>query len=298
MFLENKCVHKFPSRDFGTENGFYWQMANSKVGRHMFLVGLAYPGLGHDQEGMCRTCDGLCCGVNLGSTFSHSWIQLVFISLGHFWMIFLRATTSKPHWRGVFQECSTICFHGQDREESGEESTCLSSSQRCLNRSMLVPRNTVCLWSERNHRDIPQFILTSITQPLFFYLTHDAHRDSCPNRTICLALASRSYKSPKVSLKQTSESSCVTFLILNSFSSQCSSQDGILVSSVWVLRWLLSQAVCEVLPIKYDQCRPLKCFPWGREEERLVQDRQQRTHNDCHMSKHFKPLKWTWAVLC
>lgn len=102
MFLENKCLHKFPSRDFGTENGFYWQMANSKVGRHMFLVGLAYPGLGHDQEGMCRTCDGLCGGVNLGSTFSHSWIQLVFISLGHFgWFLW-----EQPHQSHIGEEFS------------------------------------------------------------------------------------------------------------------------------------------------------------------------------------------------
>lgn len=128
MFLENKCLHKFPSRDFGIEDGFYWQMANSKVGHHMFLVGLAYPGLGQDQEGMCRTCYALCCGVNLGSTFSHSWIQLVFISLGHFGYFFWE----EPHQSHIGEEfsknvlwvCSTICSRSQDMEGSGGKSTC------------------------------------------------------------------------------------------------------------------------------------------------------------------------------
>lgn len=43
---------EFVSRHFGMEDGFYGQMANSKMGHHMFLVGLAHPGLGQDQEGM------------------------------------------------------------------------------------------------------------------------------------------------------------------------------------------------------------------------------------------------------
>jgi hypothetical protein len=43
---------------------------------------------------------------------------------------------------------------------------------------------------------------------------------------------------------------------------------------------------------------PQKCVPWGGEKKSVVQDRQLSTHNDCHMSKDFKPLKWTWAVLC
>lgn len=144
-----------------------------------------------------------------------------------------------------------------------------------------------------------EFILTSIIQPLgnpyTSYLGPEAHIASCLKRTMQLASPSRSFKSLKVSLKRTSESCYFPFLILNGVPSRCPSQEP---SSIWVLRGLRSQAFCEVLPINYGQCRPLKCFPWGREEERLVQDRQQRTHNDCHMSKHFKPLKWIWAVLC
>lgn len=202
-----------------------------------------------------------------------------FYFLGTFRVIFLRRTTSKPHWRGVSQECTVAMFYhllprsGQggewwtvhlspqisevpEQEHAGTEEHGMSLKQK-------DPART----SQTVHLDLHY---STFRKPHTSHLGHAAHMVTCPNRTMWLALSSRSFKSSKVSLKQTSERSCVPFLILNNLPSRCPSKNGILMSSIWVLSWLLSQASCEVLPIKYGQCRPLKCFPWGREEERLV----------------------------
>lgn len=89
MFWGNKCPHKFLPRDFGAENGFYWQMASSNVRHHMFLVGLAYPDLAKIKKECAEHTMASVVELSLGSTFSHSWIQLGFISLGHFgWFFF------------------------------------------------------------------------------------------------------------------------------------------------------------------------------------------------------------------
>lgn len=84
MFWGNKCPHKFLPRDFGAENGFYWQMASSNVRHHMFLVGLAYPDLAKIKKECAEHTMASVVELSLGSTFSHSWIQLGFISLGYF----------------------------------------------------------------------------------------------------------------------------------------------------------------------------------------------------------------------
>lgn len=120
MFWGNKCPHKFLPRDFGAENGFYWQMASSNVRHHMFLVGLAYPDLAKIKKECAEHTMASVVELSLGSTFSHSWIQLGFISLGHFgWFFFFWEEPHQSHIReelskNVVWLWSTICSHGQD----------------------------------------------------------------------------------------------------------------------------------------------------------------------------------------
>ena len=84
MFWGDKCPHEFLPRDLGTENGFYWQLASSNVRHRMFLVGLAYPGLAKIKKEYAEHTMASVVELGLRSTISHSWIQLGFISLGHF----------------------------------------------------------------------------------------------------------------------------------------------------------------------------------------------------------------------
>lgn len=162
MFWGDKCPHEFLPRDLGTENGFYWQMANSNVRRRMFLVGLAYPGLAKIKKECAEHTMASVVELGLRSTFSHSCIQLGFISLGHFGWFFFWEEPHQRHTREEFSKnvvwlCSTICSHGQDREGSSGESTCIPRSQRHLIRSILVLlRNMECLWNEGNPRGVQE----------------------------------------------------------------------------------------------------------------------------------------------
>lgn len=155
MFWGNKCPHKFLPRDFGTER------ASSNVRDRMFLVGLTYPGLAKIKKEWAEHTMASVVELSLGTTFSHSCIQLGFISSGHFGWFFsernhIKVTLGRSFprmWCGYVLPSAPMVR----TEGSRGESTCIPRSQRHLTRSILVLlRNMACLWNEGNHRGIQE----------------------------------------------------------------------------------------------------------------------------------------------
>lgn len=210
MFWGNKCPHKFLPRDFGAENGFYWQMASSNVRHHMFLVGLAYPDLAKIKKECAEHTMASVVELSLGSTFSHSWIQLAFISLGHFgWFFFF---WEEPHQSHIGEELSknvvwlwsTICSHGQDgagRGGGGEEQWRVHlypqiSEAPDQERTGAPEKHGMSLKWRQPQGNPRKSILHSLTPPLgkpyTFLLSHEAHTASCLKSSMCSPLPDHS----------------------------------------------------------------------------------------------------------
>lgn len=261
MFLENKCPHKFLPRDFGTENGFYWQMANSKVGNHLFLLGLASPGLAEVKTERVEHATASVVELSLGDTFSHSLIQLGFIPLGHFGWFFWE----EPHqsyiprmWCGCVLPYAPVVRTGRGLVKS----TCVPRSQRHLAHTGTEGHGMSLKWREPQGH-LRQSILTSSTQPLGSSYTSRSMKPTQPpvQTVFCFT---RSFKSPELFLKQISgrKGVCIAILIWK-LPIQVSSprQDPGCLD----LEMLLKLTFWEALPIKYGQRKPLQRVLWGRE---------------------------------
>lgn len=201
------------------ETGFYWQMANSKAGHHMFLMGLAYPGLAKIKKECVEHAMASVVELSLASTFSHSWIQLGFISLGHFGWFFWE----EPHQSHIGEEfsknvvwlCSTICFHGLAREESGGESTCMPRPE--------APDQGGAHWHWGPWHVFEMKGTTEASETVHFDFHHSTFRKPLyfppgawsPHNLLSkeddVFYFTRSFKSPKLLLKQTSVRSARPF---------------------------------------------------------------------------------------
>lgn len=214
MFWGDKCPHEFLPRDLGTENGFYWQLASSNVRNRMFLVGLAYPGLAKIKKEYAEHTMASVVELGLRSTFSHSWIQLGFISLGHFgWFFFLGGTTSKAHWGGVFQECGVVMFYhllpwsGQGGEQWRVHLYPQISEAPDQEHTGAPEKHGMSLKWRQPQGSPRKSILHPITQPLgkpYPFLLGPWSPHSLLSAEFNVFSFARSFMSPKLSLKQTS----------------------------------------------------------------------------------------------
>lgn len=204
MFWGNKCPHKFLPRDFGTESGFYWQMASSNVRHHMFLVGLAYPDLAKIKKECAEHTMASVVELSLGSTFSHSWIQLGFISLGHFGWFFFFLFSERNHIKVTLGRSFPRMWCGYDLPSA----PMVRTGRGAVESPPVSPdlRGTWsgaywCSWETWHVFEIKATTgeskkLHSLTPPLgkpdTFLLGHEAHTASCLKSSMCCPLPDHS----------------------------------------------------------------------------------------------------------
>lgn len=210
MFWGNKCPHKFLPRDFGAENGFYWQMASSNIRHHMFLVGLAYPDLAKIKKECAEHTMASVVELSLGSTFSHSWIQLGFISLGHFgWFFFsernhIKVTLGRSFprmWCGYDLPSAPMVRMERGGGGGGEEQWRVHlypqiSEAPDQERTGAPEKHGMSLKWRQPQGNPRKSILHSLTPPLgkpyTFLLSHEAHTASCLKSSMCSPLPDHS----------------------------------------------------------------------------------------------------------